>query len=246
MTHHSRTRFPRLAAGVLALATAGLLAGTMAASAGVTPTPGPVTDHHHKLAPEQFDITITNLDPTGDVEAFGPVAAHLGTDQSVSPFRDVLSDSAGDTVKVDHARLPLPTVDLATCSLVFVQFDAPWQFDGGTGIWTGATGSGVFDLTGLVSFREVVKHRQWDWSKPKLVCPLQFVSPGQARWSIEHNGAGLPVPVIFEFGVQAAGNAAVREHKRPEPCPTETINHFAPTGEPSGMPTSDMPACAAG
>jgi hypothetical protein len=140
-------------------------------------------------------------------------------------------------VNVDHARLPLPLVDVATCSLVFEQIDAPWRFDGGTGRFQDATGFGVFDLTGLVSFREIVK-KEGDWGKPKVKCPLDYVSPGQARWSIEHNGEGLPEPVIFEFGVQATGKAAVREHRRPpEPCPTETINHFAPTSGPAAEPT---------
>jgi len=243
MTHVSRGGFPRLAAGLVAVATAGLVgASALTASAGVTPSPEPTpsTFHvkHPRLAPEQFDFTVTNLDPTGDVEAFGPVAMHLGTDNSDTPTVDTFSDGLGDTVHVDHARLPLPVVDLRTCSLVFTQLDAPWQFDGGTGRWAGATGSGVFDLVGLVSFREIVKKR-WDWDRPRVRCPLQFVTPGFARWSIEHNGSGLPVPVIFEFGVQAAGNAAVREVRRPEPCPTETINHFAPVGSPTPLSTCE-------
>ena len=242
-------RTSRFAVGALGLAVAGMLAYAAPAMAGGVPSPNPSPtqfggDHHRlKLTPEQFDITITNLDPAGDVEAFGPVAMHLGTDTTDNPAVDTFSDGLGDTVNVDHARLPLPVVDLQTCSLVFEQLDAPWRFDGGTGRWTGATGSGVFDLTGLVSFREVIKRAKWDWQQPKVFCPLQGVSPWFARWSIEHNGAGLPRPVIFEFGVQAAGNAAVRERK-PEPCPTETINHFAPTGQPSGEPVP-VSICAA-
>jgi hypothetical protein len=220
MTHHSRFRFPRLAAAAVALAAAGLLAGGTAASAGVTPTPTPLTtspsDHHHhqRLAPEQFDITITNVNPSGDVEAFGPVAMHLGTDQTNTAFRDTLSDGAGDTVKVDHDELPLPVVDLDTCSLLFIQQHGRWQFDGGTGIWRGATGRGVFDLLGLVSFEE---HH----GKCRA---LEFTSPERARWDIEHNVG--PAPVIFSFSVQATGRAAVRPVR---PC----INHFAPTASPS-------------
>jgi hypothetical protein len=235
MTHGFRSRF--LLAGGIALATASLLGSTaVAASAGVTPTPSPLvtpaptsSPHHHvrpHLRPEQFDITITLN--TSDVEAFGPVAAHLGTDQTVSPFRDIFSDGAGDTVNVDHARLPLPEIDLATCSLLFVQRDAPWRFDGGTGIWTGATGHGIFNLVGLVSFKEYGGRCR----------TLQFVSPGRALWDIEHS-TGLPAPVIADFDVQAAGLAAV------QPC--VTLNHFAPTlsakygGVPSPSPLGDCP-----
>jgi len=242
MTHVSRGGFPRLAAGLVAVATAGLVgASALTASAGVTPSPEPTptTFHvkHPRLAPEQFDITVTNLDPAGDVEAFGPVAMHLGTDAS-SVLRDVLADSAGDTVNVDRAELPLPTIDLGTCSLLFSQTHAPWQFNGGTGIWQRATGSGIFDLVGLVSYRQIIK-RGWDWERPRVKCPLQFVTPSFARWSIEHNGRGLPRPVIYEFGVQATGNAAVQRVRIPGPCDTP-INHFAPTTEPTPVSTCEV------
>ena len=253
MTHVSRRRFHGFGPVLAGLAAAALVATAAPAMAGVpSPTPSPTQfggDHHKlRLLPEQFDGTITNLDPAGDVEAFGPVAMHLGTDSS-SVFRDVFSDGLGDTVNVDRAELPLPVVDLRTCSLVFTQLDAPWNFDGGTGIWTAATGSGVFDLTGLVSYREIIKKR-WDWDRPRVRCPLAGVSPFFARWSVEHNGRGLPRPVIYEFGFQATGLAAVPRVRVPEPCPTQ-INHFAPTASPSltrwtgGEPTCAPTAAAA-
>jgi hypothetical protein len=211
MTHGSRRRF-RLAA-LAAVVPAALLGLSLVVPAAGAATAGG-RPHPVVLSPEQFDISIT-LSST-DVEAFGPVAVHGGTDQTVSPTRDVFSDGSGDTVKVDHAGLPLPVIDLATCSLLFVQQDAPWRFDGGTGIWAGATGHGVFDLVGLVSFKE---WRGQCWA-------LKFVSPARALWDIDHQ-TGLPQPVLADFSVQAAGFAKVRPF-----C----INHFAPTGAPSGAP----------
>ena len=184
----------------------------------VTPTPTP-TVSPHRLRPEQWDINLASDSVSGlnvnDVSALGPVFIRGGTDITVSDVLDQLDNGFGSNVNVDHPALGLPTIDRRVCEASIVQTDQPWRFNGGTGLFRRAIGSGVYNLNAEFSFRTF-----------RGRCSLGNLTPAQVLAII--NGSGntnasiaafchrhrLPTPVLLssDVFVQATGTAAVRHH----------------------------------
>lgn len=221
MTRIKRPRFRRpalaLAAALGALALAASTAAAASASvAGDHPSPAPTSagDHGQQFKPEAFDVLDSSLDPSGNVAAYGPVHGLGGTDRQVTPTLDVFAFGHGDSVKVDHARIPDGTLDLGTCSLTTTVHDAWWQFDGGTGDYRDASGHGLFTLLELVSFPLGKSGR----------CELDG-----GAYGVESNGAPCASdhgrifrPVFYSVEIQGLGWAKVgKHHESPPPCPCQ-------------------------
>jgi len=216
---------------------AGLIAGSATvASASVVgnPTPSPSASqqsqfpsHHHiRAALWQFDFTGANIDglQLNDVRGTGAIPMTRWSETDNSPTTSTFSDTTGDSVKLRHNRLPLPSINLGTCTATFDQL-GNFRIVRGTGTGAGfvvVPGTDQYILRGLVSVDKInLRHR--------TVCPLQFVSPWQVRASLENNRpiAGQ-VPALVDFDVQ--GNAQlVRVRPLPTPTPTGPGHFFAPT-----------------
>jgi hypothetical protein len=173
--------------------------GNIAPDFGYNPTPAPVQFTNFRfLRPEQFSVSISTFN--NSVYAFGPVHFSNARDITVTPFLDRFSDRFSlRSVRVLHAQLPLPTVNLAACTVNFAQFGAPWVFAGGTGAYFNATGHGRYSL--FASFRFPFRGGFCSLS------PL-FVNPFQLRADIQNGGAGLPPIRSFRVSVNGSGVAS--------------------------------------
>lgn len=205
--------------------------GATAAFAGVTPSPAPSTPtispnfgyHPPKPRPkawtfdlQQSDIALglVNVD---DVEGSGAIPMHLWRDVQLNPVTDkfVLGPNS---VTIRHSPLPLPSVNLGTCTVTFDQI-GHFAILRGTG--TGAnlrSRNGQFDLQGMVSFPTVRK-----LGYRAQVCPLAFLSPWTLRAIIASNGSGgLPAPTFTDFAVQGSASVFSTLPVVPAPYPTYT------------------------
>jgi hypothetical protein len=151
MTHDSRTRFPRLAVAAVALAAAGLLAGSTAASAGVTPSPSPTetetvtpvpapTPTHlslRHLKAETFIIHSSTLEPGGDGVFTGPVRGASVGNFANGPDDESLTGPTG-VVRLFHTPVGPLVIDWASCTASLHQ----------TGRWAllGVSGSDRFSF----------------------------------------------------------------------------------------------------
>jgi len=220
----------------MALAAGLTLAGTTAAFAGETPTPAPTQqtqfpDHHKhvRAALWQFDFTGAFIDglQLNDVRGTGPIPMTRWQETDNSPFTSTFSNGP-NSVTLRHNRLPLPVINLGTCTATFDQV-GNFRIIRGTGTGAGflvVPGTDQYILRGLVSVDKItLRHR--------AVCPLQFVNPWQVRASLENNLriAGQQ-PTLVDFDVQ--GNAQlVRVRPVVIPTPTPTGHFFAPTTSPN-------------
>jgi len=222
-------------AASVALAAGLTLAGSTAAFAG-TPSPSPthtVPAPTPRVALWQFDFTGANIDglQLNDVRGVGAIPMSRWQETDNSPTTSTFSNGA-NSVKLRHNRLPLPVINLRTCTATFDQV-GHFRIINGTG-----TGAGFrvvpftdrYILRGLVSV-DLVQH-SGAYGRHNTVCPLQFVSPWQVRASLENNRpvAGQ-APTLVDFDVQ--GNAQlVRVRPLPTPTPTGPGHFFAPTVTP--------------
>jgi hypothetical protein len=207
-----RTPLSRRVAVALAAAasTATLgLAAAGAASAGVTPTPTPTSSYkppppsHVKAQSWQFEIQISDIAglAVNDVEGTGAIPMSRWTDTSISANVDKFS-LGGNSVTLWHDALPLPDVNLGTCTLTFSQPDGQFRIIAGTGIAKGLSSSdGQFDLQALVSFPEVTVKDGYG----KMTCPLGKFSLYQLQQAFNSNQMyNLPQPTFEDFAVQGS------------------------------------------
>jgi hypothetical protein len=231
------------------LLAAGLtLSGTTAAMAGVTPSPSPSQQtqtppqyqNHHKVRAQlwQFDFSSVGTDGLAfnNVRGTGAIPMTRWQETDNSPFTSTFSLGA-NSVTILHPRLPIPVINLRTCTATFDQ-ESSFSVIRGTG--TGANfrvvpGTSDYILRGTVSL-DLVQKRYHRVS----VCPLSRVSPFLLRFLIEHN---LPVagqfPSLQDFDAQ--GNAQlvrVRPLVIPTPTPTGP-GHFFQTNNPTVNPNPD-------
>ena len=253
------SKFKWIAATTL---TAGLVLGgttvaTTAAMAGV-PNPTPTDQAPTDQAPQfgydpshsqpraalwQFDFTGANIDGLvlNDVRGTSPILMSRWTETDLNPFVSRFSRGI-NSVTLRHNRLPLPVLNLDTCTATFDQV-GHFRIIAGTGTGAGfrvVPGTDTFILRGLVSL-DFIPSRHHRAS----VCPLQFDNPWNVRNEIENN---LPVagqqPTLVDFDVQ--GNAQlVRVRPFPVPFPTPTgPGHFIqtpnPDNNPVGQPTDSV------
>jgi hypothetical protein len=213
--------------GAMTIGLAG--AGTTAAFAGTpspspsytpspTPTPRPVT------ALWQFDFTGANIDglTLNDVRGVGAIPMTRWQEQDLSPTVSKFFRGP-NSVTLRHNRLPLPVINLRTCTATFDQV-GHFRIINGTGTGAGfrvVPGTDEYLLRGLVS----VDLSQHGYNNHRnTVCPLRFLSPWQVRADLENN---LPiaraVPTLVDFDVQ--GNAQLVR--------VGSNHFFAPTTTPS-------------
>ncbi len=175
----------------------------------VAPIPLPIvpgTDLRNcRVHQQEFDIADTafqvapgHLRETDTVLGSGPIRFDLGRDVTLTSTTDRLTDRFGDSVVIHHAALSGVTVDRATCSLNIDQNDVPWWIrGGGTGFDRNEIGAGLYDLRGVVSF-----------PTRNFVCTLPVgLTATQAAYDLNNN-TGLPLPLMFNIGVQATGWSA--------------------------------------
>jgi hypothetical protein len=194
-----------------------------------TPTTNPVITPHFGFHPPvvqpwQFDVQESSIGGVNvdDVEGSGALLMHLWTDNQLSPVLDRFQLGA-NSVTLWHQALPLPAVDLRTCTVTFDQQDARFAIVAGAG--TGAhlrSLNGRFDLLGMVSF-PLVRGR----------CPLAFISPFTIRSAIAHNrlGSTLPVPSFTDFAVQGRADVVRVTPVPVTPAPSPSYHSWAPTND---------------
>jgi hypothetical protein len=222
------------------LLAAGLtLSGTTAAMAGVTPSPSYTPTPHPtpRAALWQFDFTGSNIDglQLNDVRGVGPIPMSRWSETDNSPTTSTFtSPNHLNSVTLRHNRLPLPNINLNTCTATFDQV-GNFRIINGTGTGAGfavVPGTDNYLLRGLVSVDRIQRHARHH-RLSNTVCPLQFVTPFQVRAALEANGpiAGQ-LPSLVDFDVQ--GNAQlVRVRPLPVPSPTGPGHFFAPTVTPN-------------
>jgi hypothetical protein len=228
----------------MALAAGLTLAGSTAAFAGETPSPSPSQQtqtvfpghHHHvRAALWQFDFTGANIDglQLNDVRGTGPIPMTRWQETDNSPFTSTFSNGP-NSVQLLHNRLPLPVINLGTCTATFDQIGT-FRIINGTGTGAGfrvVPGTSQFILRGLVSFDQVsLRHHH-----RAAVCPLRFVNPWTLRFLVEHNNLRIAgqLASLVDFDVQ--GNAElvrVRPVVTPTPTPTGPGHFFAPSVSPN-------------
>jgi hypothetical protein len=189
-------------------------------------------DRNRKCTQQEFDIQFSSLLPAvdanhdGGVLGTGPVNIVGGLDVSqTSPNVDLLetNTSGANSIRIHHQPLTVQFIDRATCSIDLAQFDLPWTLSNGTGRFAGATGSGLYNLTG-----------QFSYPTRDNVCTLPVgLTPLRAAFILNYlNGAGLPTPLAVGIDVQAVGRAFVPS-QLPVPTPTPTKTYWSPYGSPS-------------
>jgi hypothetical protein len=231
-------------AAAAALAAGLVLAGGTSAFAG-TPSPSPsqqtvTPDHHVKVKPAlwQFDFTGANIDglQLNDVRGVGPIPMARWQETDLNPFTSRFSNGP-NSVTLRHNRLPLPSINLNTCTATFDQL-GNFRIVAGTGTGAGflvVPGTDEYLLRGTVSVDFIQKRGHHVRHNLNTVCPLQFVNPWQIRAALESNSpiAGQ-IPTLTDFDVQ--GNAQlvrVRPVVIPTPTPTGPGHFFAPSVNPN-------------
>jgi hypothetical protein len=204
-----------------------------AAFAGQVPTPAPSVQpisphfgfHPPVVQPWQFDVQESNIGTINvdDVEGSGALPMAAWHDVQLSPVLDRFQLGA-NSVTLWHEALPLPTVNLRTCTVTFDQQDARFAIVSGAG--TGAhlrSLNGRFNLLGMVSFPLVRGH-----------CALRFISPFTIRSAIIHNrlGSVLPRPSFTDFAVQGRADVV-------RVTPTPVYPSYTPTTTPTTTPTDN-------
>jgi hypothetical protein len=217
--------------GAMALGLAG--AGATSALADTTPTPSytpnqPVHQPVPRAALWQFDFTGAQIDglQLNDVRGVGPIPMARWQETDLSPFTSKFFRGP-NSVTLRHNRLPVPDINVRTCTATFDQLGRFRIINGtGTGAGFRVVRPGIFILRGLLSFDRVQLrgHRN-------SVCPLQFVSPFTLRTLVEHNNLRVAgqLPSLVDFDVQ--GNALLVRTTPyvPTPTPTGPGHFFAPT-----------------
>jgi len=251
MFGHLTSRQAWAAAGtVVVLAVGGLAAMTVPALAGthhptptptystgkptVTPTPTqplPTPTVTETVPPvvtpfgqQDIDINVGTADPDGYVIATGPVSLDIGHLTTLSQVLSFIFQGPNG-VDIRHFPLSGARVDRATCSITVSQFDLPWRFGPGTGIYAGVTGSGRYDLEGMWSFPT----RGLKYGQPQCSLP-RFVNSFNAAWFLNYDPGALGTPTVFDVQVQAVGTSRLASVPVPVPTPTKTrtIYPFAP------------------
>ena len=217
-------------------------ASTTAALAGTTPSPSYSPSPHPtpRAALWQFDFTGANIDglQLNDVRGVGAIPMSRWQETDNSPTTSTFSRGP-NSVKLRHNRLPLPVINLNTCTATFDQL-GNFRIINGTGTGAGfrvVPGTDIYLLRGTVSVDMIQKRGYHNRRNLNTVCPLQFLSPGQLRADLESNRpiAGQ-IPTLVDFDVQ--GNAQLaRVNPVPVPVPTPTgPGHFflpSDSGSPS-------------
>jgi hypothetical protein len=187
--------------------------------------PGVDLRNCHGIQQQEFDISDHGFQvrpgvfrEQDQVLGTGPIRFDLGRDVTVTPTIDRLRQF-GNSVLIHHAAIGAAdvTVDRAACSILVSQRDLPyWILGGGTGFYRNAVSAGVYDLNGLVSF-----------PTRNFTCTLPVaLTATQAAYDLNSNtGGGLPLPLMTDFSVQAAGWSAL--NLRPVP------HVFSPTANPT-------------
>jgi hypothetical protein len=160
---------------------------------GTVPTPQPFGIRQPCLW--QFDLA--QLDIGGihvnDVEQFGALGRlHNWHDTQLSPTLDRFS-RGGSSLVLRHPGLPVPVVNLRTCTATFVQHNAPFNLVPGAGTGIGShigSVNGRYELAILLS-----------WQYNHGVCPLVSVSPFTLRNEVE-NGTPPAQPTEADVAVQ--------------------------------------------
>ena len=132
----------RLAATVGAVATAGVVAttGVMAAAAAPHPARAAVS------GTETFQTMTTTANGPVSVIASGAVFTAGGTDQENQQARTSVFTFPKGTVDLKHSPgTGTQTVNPKTC-LVTINFHGTYTITGGTGAYSGITGSGTYKL----------------------------------------------------------------------------------------------------
>lgn len=229
----------------LALAAGLTFAGPTAAFAGNTPAPSPSYTHPPVPTPRaaqwQFDFTSAAIDglTLNDVRGTAPIVMSRWTETDNTPTTSTFSRGP-NSVKLRHNRLPLPAINLNTCTATFDQL-GNFRIINGTGTGAGfavVPGTDIYLLRGVVSLDFIQKRGYHSRHGNNTVCPLQLVTPGQVRAELEANGpvAGQ-LPSLVDFDVQ--GNAKlIRTIPLPTPSPTGPSHFFAPATNPAGSPSS--------
>ena len=222
--------------------------GATAAFAGVNPTPTqptvtptythtppPVPVPTPRSALWQFDFTGANIDglSLNDVRGTSPILMSRWSEQDLNPFTSrFTSPNHLNSVTLRHNRLPLPNINLSTCTATFDQL-GNFRIINGTGTGAGfrvVPGTDIYLLRGTVSVDRVAR-RGYYGRHLNTVCPLQFTTPWQVRANVESNGLAAS---LTDFDIQ--GNAQlVRINPLPAPYPTGP-GHFAPTVNPVNQP----------
>lgn len=171
-----------------------------------TPQPfGVVPSHNFVPQPRQvcnwqFDLAQLDIGTisVNDVEQFGALGRlHNWTDTQLSPTLDRFS-GGGSSLVLRHGHLPIPTVNTRTCTVTFVQNNAPFSLVTGSGTGIGAhiaSIGGRYDLVALLSFPESASGH----------CPISSVSPFTLRNDVE-NGTPPVQPTEADVAVQGAAN----------------------------------------
>jgi hypothetical protein len=141
--------FPPWRAAAVAAAVLAAVAGSTltATAAGASTTPGVASQsriaQHQGLRPQFFTIVFTPASPDGVVTAVGPVHGR-GTDKQASNTLDVLTFKHG-SVNVHHTDVSnaAPKINRKACTAT-VSVSGNWLFQGGTGKYSHAFGSGHF------------------------------------------------------------------------------------------------------
>lgn len=216
------------------------LAGSTAAMAGVTPSPSgsytPRPTPQPRAVLWQFDFTGANIDGLqfNDVRGVGAIPMSRWTETDLSPNTSRFALGT-NSVTLRHNRLPLPVINLNTCTATFDQL-GNFRIINGTGTGAGllvVPGTDEYLLRGTVSVDLIQRRGHHVRHNRNTVCPLQFATPFQVRSAVETNGriAGQ-LPSLTDFDVQ--GNAQlVRVRPLPVPSPTGPGHFFAPTVTPS-------------
>lgn len=250
MTRIMKARFRRLfvilaiTSGVVALA----IGTTSAAKAGETPspspsdtptvspdfgyhpTPTPTPTPRVRLRDWDFDLQLSDIAglAVNDVEGRGAILANRWRDITLSPNVDRFQ-LGGNSVTLLHDALPVPDVNLNTCTITFSQPDGRFRILAGTGTAAGLRSlDGQFDLQGLISVQRIHRHLRYGHDDGLSVCPLSFLTPGQILRAVLYNRS-LGAPVVFsDFSVQGHARVFRAPVRIPVPYPTHTI-YPAPT-----------------
>ncbi len=210
----------------------------------VTPVPTPTTlcalptarqffspTNRTRCQQEDFAIQFSsfNRSPLGKVLGSGPIVARLGTDRSLSPTLELVSDGLGDSLLLRHRALAGAVIDRNDCTITIDQADQPVQFIGRTGAWRNVSGTGLYNLVGLFSFPS----RGFRCTLPAGLTSLQ----ADHDLNIGTGTVGGVSPL--DFAVDVNGEAAVSLNRvRVRPVPSPSRSFFAPTDNPDNTDTA--------